>query len=48
MLVDNRAWLYRTFEMEIRDEFSYGRGPKVKRITTGDNQGIRELILREF
>lgn len=32
----------------IRDEFSYGREPKVKRITMGDNQGITELILREF
>lgn len=32
----------------ILDEFSYGREPKVKRITMGDNQGITELILREF
>lgn len=32
----------------IRDEFSYGREPKVKRITMGDNQGITELVLREF
>lgn len=32
----------------IREEFSYGREPKVKRITMGDNQGITELILREF
>ncbi len=32
----------------IRDEFGYGREPKVKRITMGQNQGITELILREF
>lgn len=32
----------------IWDEFSYGREPKVKRITMGDNQGITELILREL
>lgn len=32
----------------IREEFSYGREPKVKRITMGDNQGITELVLREF
>lgn len=32
----------------IWDEFSYGREPKIKRITMGDNQGITELILREF
>lgn len=32
----------------IWDEFSYGREPKVKRIIMGDNQGITELILREF
>lgn len=32
----------------IWDEFNYGREPKVKRITMGDNQGITELILREF
>ena len=32
----------------IWDEFSYGREPKVKRITIGDNPGITELILREF
>lgn len=32
----------------IRDEFSYGRESKVKRITMGDNQGITELVLREF
>ena len=32
----------------IWDEFSYGREPKVKRITMGNNQGITELVLREF
>ena len=32
----------------IWDEFSYGRESKVKRITMGDNQGITELVLREF
>lgn len=32
----------------IGDEFSYGREPKVKRITMGDNQEITELVLREF
>ena len=32
----------------IRDEFSYGREPKVKRIEMGQNPGITELILREY
>lgn len=32
----------------IWDEFGYQREPKVKRVTMGDNQGITELILREF
>lgn len=32
----------------IREEFSYGREPKVKRIEMGQNQGITELILREY
>lgn len=32
----------------IRDEFGYYREPKVKRIVMGDNQGITELILREY
>ena len=32
----------------IREEFSYGREPKVKRITMGANEGITELILREL
>ena len=30
------------------EEFSYGREPKVKRITMGANEGITELILREL
>ncbi len=32
----------------IREEFSYGREPRVKRIEMGSNQGITELILREL
>ena len=32
----------------LREEFSYGREPKVKRIEMGNNPGITELILREF
>ena len=32
----------------IREEFSYGREPKVRRITMGANEGITELILREL
>lgn len=32
----------------IREEFGYGREPKVRRIEMGTNQGITELILREF
>lgn len=32
----------------VIDEFSYGRSSKVKRIEPGSNQGITELILREF
>lgn len=32
----------------IREEFGYEREPKVKRIVMGQNQGITELILREF
>ncbi len=32
----------------IREEFSYGREPKVKRIAMGANEGITELILREL
>lgn len=32
----------------IREEFGYEREPKVKRLEMGTNQGITELILREF
>ncbi len=32
----------------IWDEFGYGREAKVIRITMGENQGITELVLREF
>ncbi|MDO4297077.1 MAG: hypothetical protein Q4C59_01210 [Lachnospiraceae bacterium] len=32
----------------IWEEFSYGREPRVKRIEMGSNQGITELVLREF
>ena len=32
----------------IREEFGHEREPKVKRIEMGDNQGITELVLREF
>ena len=32
----------------IREEFSYGREPKVKRVAMGTNEGITELILREL
>lgn len=32
----------------IREEFDYGREPKVKRIEMGTNPGITELVLREF
>ena len=32
----------------IREEFGYEREPKVRRIVVGQNQGITELILREF
>lgn len=32
----------------IREEFGYGREPKVKRIEMGQNPGITELVLREF
>ena len=32
----------------IRREFGYGLEPKVKRIVPGDNEGITELILREY
>lgn len=32
----------------IWEEFSYGREPRIKRIQMGSNQGITELVLREF
>ena len=32
----------------IREEYGYGREPKVLRIDGGWNEGITELILREF
>ncbi len=32
----------------IREEYSYGREPKVSRIEMGGNQGITELVLREY
>lgn len=32
----------------LREEFGYGREPKVKRIEMGANPGITELVLREF
>lgn len=32
----------------IREEFSYGREPKVKRVAMGENEGVTELILREL
>ncbi len=32
----------------LREEYGYGREPAVKRIEMGSNQGITELVLREF
>ena len=32
----------------LREEYGYGREPAVKRIEMGDNQGITELVIREF
>ena len=32
----------------LREEFSYGREPKIKRIQQGDNEGITRLILKEL
>lgn len=32
----------------VREEFSYGREPKVKRILPGENEGITRLILKEL
>ena len=31
----------------IREEYSYGREPRVKRIINGSNEGITDLVLRE-
>lgn len=33
---------------KLREEYSYGREPKVKRVVMGDNEGITELVLREY
>ncbi len=32
----------------VRDEFAYGREPKIKRVQPGDNEGITRLILKEL
>ncbi len=32
----------------VREEFGYGREPKVKRILPGDNEGITRLVLKEL
>ena len=32
----------------IREEYSYGREPKVLRVQGGFNDGITELVLREY
>lgn len=32
----------------LQEEFSYGRSKKVLRVVGGSNQGVTELILREF
>lgn len=32
----------------IEEEYSYGREPKVLRVAPGDNQGITDLVLREY
>lgn len=32
----------------IYDEYSYGRNSKVKRVENGFNEGITELVLREY
>lgn len=31
----------------IREEYSYGREPRVKRIINGSNEGITDLVLRD-
>jgi len=32
----------------LREEFSYGRNEKVLRVVGGNNEGITELVLREY
>lgn len=32
----------------IQEEFGYGREPRVKRMEMGQNEGITELVLREY
>ena len=32
----------------IWEEYSYGREPRVLRLAHGDNEGITELVLREY
>lgn len=32
----------------IRREFGYGLEPKIKKIVPGDNEGITEMVLREY
>lgn len=32
----------------IREEFGFGREPKILRIAPGQNEGITELVLREY
>lgn len=32
----------------IREEYSYGREPRVKRIESGSNDGITELVLKNY
>ena len=32
----------------IREEYSYGRNPRIKRLQNGDNPGVTELVLREL
>ncbi len=32
----------------VREEFCYGREPKVKRILPGENEGITRLVLKDL
>ncbi len=32
----------------IQEEYSFGREEKVKKVCSGDNPGITELVLREY